>query len=226
MKNIYWQYFKYVMEHKKNVFIECWKERLYLHAFTHDMSKFLPCEFIPYAKYFYGEDGVELEKSWSYEAINNGRSCLSNNYLKCKHSFERAWMHHYLHNKHHWDYWMEEYIPHKYLIQMICDWKAMSKKFGDTAQEFYLKNYKDIKLNRNTRLTLEDNLGFRVKCCEYDELRWKTIEEIVKDCLKYKENNPDTFNSKWVYNEYLQEFKDKYKVDLLEVLNLDKELNK
>lgn len=228
MSNKYWKYFKYICEHKKNVFIECMnmakefrgedKIDLIIHAFTHDMSKFLPCEFIPYAKYFYGEDGVHLEKSWSYESINNGRSCLSNRYLKCKHNFERAWMHHYLHNKHHWDYWMKECIPHKYLLQMICNWKAMSRKFGDTAQEFYLKNYKNIKLERNTRLSLEEELEFRVK--EY-EFRYKTIEEIVKGCLKCKENNSDTFDSKWFYNEYLQEFKDKYHVDLLKILKAE-----
>ena len=70
---MYWKYFKYVMEHKRNVFIECMnmakkykgqdKIDLIIHAFTHDMSKFLPCEFIPYAKWFYDKDcGVQLEK--------------------------------------------------------------------------------------------------------------------------------------------------------------------
>lgn len=51
---MYWNYFKYVLEHKKNVFIECWKEGLYIHAFTHDLSKFSILEFKSYAKKFYG----------------------------------------------------------------------------------------------------------------------------------------------------------------------------
>lgn len=37
------------------------KRGLYLHAFTHDLSKFLPSEFIPYAKWFYGENGIKLK---------------------------------------------------------------------------------------------------------------------------------------------------------------------
>jgi len=55
----YLDYLKYVLEHKKNVFIECWKEGLYFHAFTHDLSKLLPCEFFPYANYFYSDKNCE-----------------------------------------------------------------------------------------------------------------------------------------------------------------------
>lgn len=49
-----WGYLLYVLEHKKNVFKVCWKRGMYLHAFTHDLSKFLPSEFFPYAERFYG----------------------------------------------------------------------------------------------------------------------------------------------------------------------------
>ena len=51
----YIKYFLYILEHKKNVFKMCWKKGLYLHAFTHDLSKFLPDEFFPYANWFYGK---------------------------------------------------------------------------------------------------------------------------------------------------------------------------
>ena len=123
----YWDYLKYLLNHKKNVFIECWNEGLYLHAFTHDLSKFLPCEFIPYARYFY----IDKEK---YED-----------------DFEKAWIHHYRYNKHHWNYWGYCWVntrdfnfrikmdnpaemKDKYIRQMICDWKAMSRKFGNIVQ--------------------------------------------------------------------------------------------
>lgn len=53
--NKYIKYLLYVLEHKKNVFKTCWNKGLYLHAFTHDLSKFRPSEFIPYARYFYDE---------------------------------------------------------------------------------------------------------------------------------------------------------------------------
>ena len=46
---LYYEYLKYVLEHKKNVFKTCRKRGLKLHALTHDLSKFSPSEFIPYA---------------------------------------------------------------------------------------------------------------------------------------------------------------------------------
>jgi hypothetical protein len=51
---MYLKYLLYVLEHKWNVGIECLKMGMPLHALTHDLSKFRPSEFIPYAKYFYG----------------------------------------------------------------------------------------------------------------------------------------------------------------------------
>lgn len=150
----YIDYLKYLLEHKKNVFIECWKEGLYLHAFTHDLSKFLLCEFIPYARYFY------IDKK------------------KYKDDFEKAWEHHQLNNPHHWDFWQydlhgyyngmctlkdsilnePEEMEYKYIKQMICDWKGMSRKFGGSAQQYYLDNYNEIRLNRNTRRKVEYEL--------------------------------------------------------------------
>jgi len=136
----YWDYFKYVLEHKKNVFKTCWSKGLYKHAITHDLSKFSSQEFVSYAKYFY---------------INKE---------EFKQEFDKAWEHHYKNNPHHWDYWLDENgvpktIPDRYLRQMIADWEGMSLKFGDTAQEYYLNNYKKIKLDRDTRIKLEMMLG-------------------------------------------------------------------
>lgn len=64
---MYWEYFKYVCEHKKNVFVCCFKESknwfrggryregmFYLwHGIAHDLSKFSPSEFKAYAENFY-----------------------------------------------------------------------------------------------------------------------------------------------------------------------------
>ena len=225
---LYRDYFKYVCEHKKNVFIECInmskqykgknKKDLIIHAFTHDLSKFLPCEFIPYAKYFYGNyiDGTVAK-------------------LKAKENFNKAWKHHYLFNKHHWNYWCSVRVvegildlgnnpiemPTKYMRQMVCDWKAMGRKFGDTAQEYYLKNYTKIKLSHNTRLAVECTLGLCYRSfSECDQYYWMTIEEIIKDCLEYEKSHPNNFDRHWFYNEFLQEYKDKYNIDMLEILEI------
>lgn len=224
MKNIYWQYFKYVIEHKKNVFIECWKEGLYLHAFTHDMSKFLPCEFIPYAKWFYEDYGIQLEKDYGYERMNDGRSCLSREYLKRKHNFEKAWEHHYKHNKHHWDYWVDNNMPINYIRQMICDWAGMSRKFGDSAQEYYLKHYEEFNMTRDTRFYVEANMKLYAPgqfTCECDDGYWQTVKEVVESSLEWEKRNNQESN--WLRNECLPYYKNKYNIDLLEVLNLSKD---
>lgn len=145
----YLDYFKYVCEHKKNVFIECMKEGLFLRAFTHDLSKFRPSEFIPYARYFY------IDKKLYREA------------------FDKAWELHYQRNKHHPEYARtvlicipgskpyERYEDMEYndIREMICDLKAMSRKFGGSAQEYYLKNYHNFGLSMSTRRTLDYLLG-------------------------------------------------------------------
>lgn len=141
--NKYWNYLKYILEHKKNVFIECWKRGLYFHAFTHDLSKFSPVEFISYTKHFYG---TKEDKIYS--------------------NFDYGWLNHQRKNKHHWDYWVDSdgvalRIPEKYIKQMVCDWKAMGRKFGDTAQSYYLNNKQRMKLNSITVILLERELGIQ-----------------------------------------------------------------
>lgn len=152
----YWDYFKYVIEHKKNVFIECWKDGLYLQAFTHDLSKFSPTEFFSYANYFYGNK----------EDTSN------------KIAFEYGWLHHQKKNKHHWEYWVDSdgkalEIPSKYIKEMICDWKAMSRKFGGTVQEYYYKNINKANLHISTRCRLEYELGFIDGCCLISNVTWQ-----------------------------------------------------
>jgi len=108
----YIDYFKYIVEHKINVGIECWKEGLYWHAITHDMSKFRPSEFIPYAKFFFSKNRTKVYN----KADENDK-----NFLK-------GWLLHQKRNKHHWNYWvsvtrLNEIIPipmpKKYVKQMI-----------------------------------------------------------------------------------------------------------
>ncbi|MEW9110929.1 MAG: DUF5662 family protein [Cytobacillus gottheilii] len=48
----YWKNFLYTLDHQLNVLVECWKEGLYIQGITHDLSKFSPKEFFPYAKKF------------------------------------------------------------------------------------------------------------------------------------------------------------------------------
>jgi len=145
MYSIYWKYFLYVLEHKKNVFLECFKFGLYIHAFTHDLSKFLPSEFFSYARLFYAPSGTP-----SMESIL---------------AFQKAWFLHQKRNKHHWGYWVlvngrtdivPLAMPWKYVKQMVMDWRGMSRKKNDSV-EIYFFNHKDIMLLHNLTITrIED----------------------------------------------------------------------
>jgi len=59
MNMVYIQYLDYLLRHKWYVTLECFREGLYWQGLTHDLSKFLPSEFIPYANYFYGKGKVK-----------------------------------------------------------------------------------------------------------------------------------------------------------------------
>ena len=153
--NKYWKYLLYVLEHKKNVFKTCWKKGLYLHAFTHDLSKFMPDEFIPYARHFYG--------SYPSEAVLNTVSCIKNKSKtltkeKVERRFNKAWELHYKRNKHHPEHWVGKNMKRNNIEQMICDLEAMSLKFGGSAQAYYLNNYNKWEITKNTRLGIENAL--------------------------------------------------------------------
>jgi len=152
----YWKYFWYVLEHKKNVFIECLKMKLFIHAIIHDMSKFLPSEFISYAKFFYETDRFSNYKISDEDNIN----------------FQKGWCFHQKRNKHHWNYWVSVTrkneiraipMPLKYVKQMIADWNGMSRRFGSTT-ELYFNQHKDsMILHKETIATIENILNITQK---------------------------------------------------------------
>lgn len=142
---IYWNYFKYIIQHKWFVGRECVKMGMFWHAITHDLSKFLPSEFFPYADKFFSGD-----YAYRYHFVEM--------------RFAEAWLHHQHRNRHHWDYWVNSSgtplpMPRKYTKQMVADWRGMARKFGDTARSFYEKNKSKMVLNNGTVIVLEKLLG-------------------------------------------------------------------
>lgn len=108
---------------------------------AHDMSKYGIDEWEPYRKNFYPIDEDEKEENIS--------------------DFEKAWEHHYMNNLHHWDYWARtnsiDRMPFEFVIEMCCDWIAMSIKFGGTAYSWY-KKQKDIVLGKKQKEWVENIL--------------------------------------------------------------------
>lgn len=86
----YWAYFKKVNEHRWYVFQEARKLGIPFLGLIHDWSKYLPSEFIPYARYF------------------NSGYARGEQPEDVKLAFDFAWLHHQRWNKHHW----QSYVLH------------------------------------------------------------------------------------------------------------------
>jgi len=155
---MYWKYLKYIVRHKWFVFIACRKHRIIWRGIMHDLSKFRPSEFIPYARYFYG----------GYPKYRSGITTKYPHLFKesIKQRFDEAWLLHIHRNPHHWQYWLLQEddgpvkkisIPISYLKEMGCDWigagRAITGK--NDIREWYSKNKDKIKLDILNRRWLE-----------------------------------------------------------------------
>lgn len=85
-------YLKYVLRHKWFVFVESLRLGVPIWiAIFHDWDKFLPDEWLAYARTFYKPDG-------------------SKQYVESA-EFAKAWMLHQHRNKHHWQWWLWVDMP-------------------------------------------------------------------------------------------------------------------
>jgi hypothetical protein len=112
------KYFGYVVRHKVHVFragrttgAPLWR------LLVHDLSKFLPSEFFPYASFFYGTGGHD--------------------------EFHATFVKHWHRNPHHWEHWLrlrntdEGYRPRALRMppglvkEMVADWVGAGKAKAD-----------------------------------------------------------------------------------------------
>ena len=139
---IYINYFKYVFKHKWYVMLECFKEGLIWRGLMHDLDKFMPYSFFPYARQFMGNIMTGRDKTGYYSPVKTGNQ-----------EFILAWFRHQKINKHHWQYWVDGIdgelipleMPDKYIKEMICDIKGASRaylkdKFTDDKPLQYIRD--------------------------------------------------------------------------------------
>ena len=157
----YGQYLWYVVRHKWFVMIECFKLGVYWQGMTHDISKLLLSEFLPYMEHFYGSKigiGRGRDETGYYKPTDTGDR-----------AFDFAWLLHQKRNKHHWQWWVlpEDEgglkvleMPLKYRQEMLCDWRGAGKAQGrpDTLA-WYRKNGSRMALGDKTREWIEKTLG-------------------------------------------------------------------
>jgi hypothetical protein len=147
-----------VLTHKNILLGDSNIARLEDNIIKHDMSKYGPEEFEGYGENFFGKDGTDIANA--------------------EEMFDIAWNHHQKHNPHHWEYWMliddNKVIvldmPIEYIIEMLCDWTAMSYKFGDTPSEFFNHRQHHISRTDFTSEVIQDLLPIFDKAAEKHRL--------------------------------------------------------
>lgn len=149
---MHWKYLKSVLRHKRFVYEEGRKLGLSVwRCLIHDWQKFLPVEWLPYARAFYGPKNQATGKP-------DGRP-----------DFDHAWLHHQKFGPHHWQYWvlMEDSgkvhclpMPDVYRRELLADWRGANRAYGDQPlTTWYLKTAEARKLHPETRDWIEAQLG-------------------------------------------------------------------
>lgn len=119
---------------------------------THDASKFSDSEF----------DGYRLKYHPTTRELNGDESFKND----VDERFTECWKHHYETNAHHPEHWLDHEnntckdMSLDAIVEMICDWEAMSLKFGTSVLEWYENNAEDEKkcLSNKTKAIVEDLL--------------------------------------------------------------------
>ena len=106
---------------------------------VHDWSKFMLCEWLPYAEFFYGTKDS-----------------------KSRAAFHKAWLHHIHLNKHHWNYWVLDGkplpMPEKYIREMVSDWMGVERTIAKrwSVVEWYGAHKSSMLLEEGTRRRVEE----------------------------------------------------------------------
>lgn len=112
------KHFITITKHRWKVRSHCFKVGLYWQGLTHDLSKYMPSEFLTGIKYY---QGTRSPNSREREVVG----------------YSTAWMHHKGRNKHHFEYWTDISIksrmyepvpmPPRFFVEMVMDRIAACK---------------------------------------------------------------------------------------------------
>jgi hypothetical protein len=123
-------HFSTICTHKKWVAYYCFKFGIPFRGIFHDLSKFSPTEFIESVKYYTGyRSPIDLCKE--------------------KNGVSKAWLHHKGRNRHHYEYWQDNFdkggtplqMPRNDAIEMLADYLGAARAY--MGNEFsYADEYK------------------------------------------------------------------------------------
>ena len=168
-------HFKTISHHRHMVIMHCKKAGILKRGLLHDLSKYMPSEFLTGAKYY--TDGKKSPNE------------TERYYL----GYSKAWLHHKGRNKHHFEYW-NDYNPKEgkvtpiempvvFLKELICDRIAASKIYqGENYNQhhpidYYMKGDINRFIHQNTSnkivklLTLLSEEGEDALFCELRNMK-------------------------------------------------------
>ena len=147
-------HFNTITKHKKLVMENCFKVGLYKQGLLHDMSKYMPSEFLIGCRYYQGNRSP-------------------NNAQRERYGYSSAWLHHKGRNRHHFEYWIDYSIeqnvfpmagvkmPRKYVAEMLMDRIAASKVYNGDAYtahdplKYYIRGKSHYLMHPDTARQLE-----------------------------------------------------------------------
>ena len=155
----YIKYLRYLVLHKYYVFIESIKLGIPIRGFFHDMEKFLPREFIGYAKHFYDKSGnIKIGMDILYNGLPRDHEI----------KFLRWYRHHVTQNKHHWQFWVITDNTGKHYIlpidldtrkEMLADWKSVSKVLKQPdIKKWYIEHQDKVILDDESKEWFLNNI--------------------------------------------------------------------
>lgn len=155
------KHFRKICIHKYWVFHYCWRAGIPVQGLMHDLSKFSPTEFFESVKYYQGTSSpIEACKK------ANGWSA--------------AWLHHKGRNKHHYEYWQDNFdngtvhleMPMKYKKEMLCDFLGAGRAYYGKSFSYEkelnwwkVKTSRPLAMNKNDIAFIEKYMNL---LCEYE----------------------------------------------------------
>jgi hypothetical protein len=156
----HYRYLKYVAVHKLHVLRASIRLGIPLRGLIHDLSKFRPDEWGPYAEWFYGE-------------YPQGRNEIKRG-LPPQNTTIKWWtstMKHYHRNPHHWQHWLlfredglkAMPIPIPVLKEMLADWYGVAVALGavdgwKSAYDWWQLHQSDMFMYPDSKQWIEANL--------------------------------------------------------------------
>ena len=156
-----------VLTHKRYVAHYCFLCGLYKQGIIHDLSKFSPTEFFESVRYYQGT-----------------RSPIDA--CKEKNGYSLAWFHHRGRNRHHWEYWVDDFqqgmipkkMPFRFALEMFCDYLGAGRAYN--GKGFTIEDeYKWWEMKRKHVVMHKDTLQFIDAM--FSEMWQRGIESVLKD---------------------------------------------